>query len=228
MAVNPRPVGGVSSGRMREDLAREDLAREVLVDQQTADERRLVERVRQGDGDALATLFEPYEEMLRRHLGRLLRDGEAAEDVLQEVMLRVWTHAGQWRGEGAFGAWLVRLATHRALNHLRSVKRRRAEPLEGDGEGPAPGWMVDAASLGADQLLEEAERRRLLRGCIDELTEDKREVLRLVYDAHMEVRQVAAELEIPEGTVKSRLFHARRQVAGKWRNIAAEWENEDG
>ena len=78
--MNPRPVGGVSSGRMREDLAREDLAREVLVDQQTADERRLVERVRQGDGDALATLFEPYEEMLRRHLGRLLRDGEAAEE----------------------------------------------------------------------------------------------------------------------------------------------------
>ena len=61
--------------------------------------------------------------------------------------------------------------------------------------------------------------------CVEQLSEDKREVLRMVYDAEMEVREVAAELAIPEGTVKSRLYHARREVATRWRVIKREWED---
>jgi RNA polymerase sigma factor (sigma-70 family) len=68
-------------------------------------------------------------------------------------------------------------------------------------------------------LLEQAEQQRLLRGCIATLPEEKREVLRLVYDAQMEVREVAAELSIPEGTVKSHLHNARKQLAQQWRQI---------
>ena len=79
--------------------------------------------------------------------------------------------------------------------------------------------MIDEAAIGADEQYETAERRQLLDGLVDELPEDKREVLRLVYDAEMDVRDVADHLGIPEGTVKSRMHHARRRLADQWRDI---------
>ncbi len=192
-------------------------------------DRDLIKGVLERDETAFEALYARYEEQLRRHLRRTVRDGGAAEDLLQEVFLRLWNRAGQWRGEGSLHAWLFRIATNLAFNHVRAVGRRRSQPLdlpgdEADEESAAPGWLVDAAALGADAVLEAEEQRRLLRGCMETLSEDKREVLRLVYDAEMEIRQVASELDIPEGTVKSRLHHARRELARQWRKIERQSE----
>lgn len=189
----------------------------------------LIQGIIARENGAWDEFYARYGKKLRRHLLRAVRDEAAAEDLLQEVLLRVWKSAAQWRGEGSLQGWLYRIATNLALNHIRAVGRRRQLPLElhvgrEDEEGQAPGWMVDEAARGADAVLEQAEQRRLLRGCVEKLSEQKREVLRMVYDAEMEVRQVAAELEIPEGTVKSRLYHARREVAAEWRIIKREWE----
>ena len=60
----------------------------------------------------------------------LVRDEPAAEDLLQETFLRVWTRAGQWNGQGTFKGWLFRIATNLALNHLRTRRRRPEQPLE--------------------------------------------------------------------------------------------------
>ena len=193
-------------------------------------DRDLIQGIIEREDSAWDELYTRYGKKLRRHLLRTVRDEAAAEDLLQEVLLRVWKNAGQWRGEGSLQGWLYRIGTNLALNHIRAVGRRRQTPLElNDGrdedEGRAPGWMVDEAARGADAVLEQAEERRLLRGCVEKLSEEKREVLHMVYDAEMEVRQVAAELEIPEGTVKSRLYHARREVAAEWRTIKREWED---
>jgi len=189
-------------------------------------DRALEDQVLKGDTAAYETLYGRYEGVVRRQLLGTVRDETAAEDLVQEVFLRLWTRAAQWRGEGALGGWLIRAATNLAFNYLRSMQRRRQEPLEGlvdehdpDDTNQTPGWLVDAATLGPDVLLEQAEQQRLLHGCIATLPEEKREVLRLVYDAQMEVREVAAELSIPEGTVKSRLHNARKQLAQQWRQI---------
>ena len=154
----------------------------------------LMVRIRARDADAFETLFARYGETVRGHLRRILRDEAAAEDLVQEAFLRVWTRAGQWNGQGTFRAWLFRIATNLTLNHLRSVRRRREQPLEipperadEEDENPAPSWMVDASSLGPDALLEQAEQYRLLRRFIDELPEEKREVFRMVHDAEMEI-----------------------------------------
>jgi RNA polymerase sigma-70 factor (ECF subfamily) len=79
--------------------------------------------------------------------------------------------------------------------------------------------MVDASSLGPDALAEQAERHGILRRLVDELPERKREALRLVHDAQMEIQQAAEELGVPEGTVKSRLYHARKQLARRWQEV---------
>ena len=77
--------------------------------------------------------------------------------------------------------WLARIATNLALNHLRTAHRRREQPLEipnlDDDESFVPGWCMDAAALGPEALCEQAERRAQLSQLVDELSEEKREVI---------------------------------------------------
>ena len=84
--------------------------------------------------------------------------------------------------------------------------------------------MIDTATLGPDALLEQAERREELRLLIQELPEEKREVLRMVHDSEMDIREVAEALGIPEGTVKSRLHYAAKRLAKSWKNKHPRWE----
>jgi RNA polymerase sigma-70 factor (ECF subfamily) len=90
----------------------------------------LVAHVCERDPGAFEQLSARYREEIYRHVLAILHDGSATEDVVQEVFLRVWMHAEQWRARGSFKAWLLRIATNLALNHLRTVRRRRLQPLE--------------------------------------------------------------------------------------------------
>lgn len=193
----------------------------------------LVRQVQAGDAAAFDALFERYAPRIRPHLVRLVRDDAAADDLLQEVFLRLWTRAEQWEGRGTVSGWLTRVATNLALNHLRSVRRRRSQPLDlpkepedEDDIETAPGWMVDAAALGPDEVLEEAERRDALRRAVYALPEEQRQVLRMVHEAEMDIREVAAQLGIPSGTVKSRLHYAREELARGWEQLAKPTEDE--
>ena len=93
-------------------------------------DRELIEQIRERNTDAFDILFERYRHAIHKRLLRIVRDESAAEDLGQEVFLRLWTCAAQWDGRGELGAWLYRIATNLALNHLRTVHRRRQQPLE--------------------------------------------------------------------------------------------------
>ena len=186
----------------------------------------LIERVLERDGRALEMLFERYGEMIRRHLARMAGDSAVAQDLLQETFLRVWTRAAQWDGRGSFKAWLYRIATNLALNHLRSMRRRKEQPLEIAGEWDSdadeyvsPAWAIDAAAPEPEDVLEMAERHERYRRLVDRLPEEKREVLHLVHEVEMSLQDAADELGIPEGTVKSRLYYAKQRLAQEWRDL---------
>jgi RNA polymerase sigma-70 factor, ECF subfamily len=193
---------------------------------ETPDET-LVERVVAQDVAAFEILHARYEDPLRVHLVRMVRDPHAADDLLQEAFLRLWTRAEQFHGRGSFKAWLLRVGTNLALNSLRSQRRRRESPLEipidlgdpDDDETFVPSWMIDRSSLGPDETRERMEERRRVRDLVDGLPESKREAIRLIYEADMDVRKAAAALAIPEGTVKSRLHHATKTLASKWERM---------
>jgi len=191
----------------------------------------LVRRVRSRDAQAFDALFARHSQAVRSRLVRIVRDEAAAEDLLQEVFLRLWTRSGQWTGGGTVRAWLLGIATNLALNHLRSARRRRHRPLEvrappgEEDEDLLPGWMIDASTLGPDAAAELAERTELFRRFIDGLPEEKREVMRLVQEEQMDIGQIAEQLGIPVGTVKSRLFYARRMLERSWKDIETEWED---
>lgn len=192
----------------------------------------LMARVRDHDTNAFEMLLTRYRESIYGHVLVMLHDSSAAEDIVQEVFLRIWTHAEQWHGHGNFKSWLFRIATNLALNHLRSLRRRRqqpletpADPLDEDDESSVPSWMVDHSLPGPDILLEQGERQQLLQRLVAGLPAEKRTVFHLVYEAEMGTRQIAQTLGIPEGTVKSRLHYATRRLAQQWRDLQHEGED---
>ncbi len=192
----------------------------------------LVARICEHDESAFEALSARYRESIYRHVLSALHDGSAAEDVVQEVFLRVWTHAEQWHGQGSFKAWLFRVATNLALNYLRTPSRRRqqsleapTDPLDENDESSMPSWMVDHSLPAPDVILEHCERNQLLQQLVEGLPTEKRTVFRLVYENEMATRQVAQTLGIPEGTVKSRLHYATRRLAQAWRDLQQDWED---
>jgi RNA polymerase sigma-70 factor (ECF subfamily) len=191
---------------------------------QNLSDPELIVRVLERQEWAFDLLFERYAATIRRHLLHLVREDAAAEDLLQETFLRVWTHAAQWSGQGAFKGWLFRIASNAALNYLRSCRRRPEQPLDSPGDFgeqaqdyDTPAWLVDTASLGPDEAVEQAEKSARLRQIIQDLPEEKREIFRLVHQMEMSLRDAADELGIPEGTAKSRLYYARQAISHQWR-----------
>jgi RNA polymerase sigma factor (sigma-70 family) len=181
-------------------------------------DRRLMGRMADGDAEAFDTLMARHADSLRRRLAAITRDEAAAEDLAQEVFLRLWTRAEQWNGQGSVAAWLGRIATNLALNHLRTRRRHPAHSLDGrlDDEpdrAAEPDWMIDARGLDPVDLLERAEQLDRLRAAVDHLPEAKRAVVRLVHEQELDVREAARQLGIPEGTARSRLHYSIRRLA---------------
>lgn len=186
------------------------------------------------DPAAFETLFSRYSAVVCHHLQRMVRDRAAVEDLVQEVFLRVWQRAEQWQGQGTLHAWLLRIATNLALNHLRAVRRRREQPfdmlsplLTDDAEHTlpsAPRWMIDHAVISPDAAVERAEQRRLVWEWVDALPVEQRTAFRLVHTADMDRRTTAEVLGIPEGTVKSRLHYAIRTLIQRGRDMALDGE----
>ncbi len=194
----------------------------------------LARGVARRDEEAFSRLYDRYQASVTAHLARIVRDSGTADDMTQETFLRIWHRAGQWTGEGSFRSWMLRIATNLAFNHLRSIKRRREQPIvlarpmeeDEEEERTIPSWMIDASTRGPDEVLERAEQRRLLRRFVGGLSEEKQEVFRMVHDEEMQTREVAEKLGIPEGTVKSRVHHARKAIIREWQKLRAEWEDD--
>ncbi len=189
----------------------------------------LMRRIRLRDTEAFEEFASRHRDAARRHIAGIVHDCASAEDILQEALLRVWLRADQWDGSGAPKAWLFRIAANLALNSRRTVGRRHETPLDGpacDAEGASTRRTSERLVLpGPERVLAEREQGRRLRGLIDSLPEPKRDVARLAWEEEMELRLVAERLDIPEGTVKSRLHHARKWLARQWN--ADENEGED-
>lgn len=155
-----------------------------------------------GDADAMRVLYEALSGPLFRAALGALGDRAAAEDALQETMLAIWQGAGAFRGESSARVWAFAILGRRiALEHRR---RGRAPELSDPPE------VADAATADAG---EEELLRRVTRG--------RRELLRMAYVEGLSVREMSGLLGIPEGTVKSRLSHAREEARAA---LAAERE----
>ena len=173
------------------------------------------------DAEAFDALSDLFREPLRRFLSvQTNGDNAAADDLLQETLLRLWMRADSYDGRGPVKAWLFRIAAHLAANHRRSLSRRRETSfsiaLDSDeGDSIAANWEHDSGDYRPDAQAASHDRVLQFRRLMNEMPEETRELLRLVYDEN-NTRDIAAALHLPEGTIKSRLHNARKRAARTW------------
>lgn len=171
--------------------------------QATSDDA-LMARIATGDRDAMRALYLRHQVRVHRFVLRLVRNRSVAEDVLSDVFLDVWRQGGSFEGRSAVSTWLLAIARFKALSALR---RRPEEEL--DDEGAAA--VVDPVD-NPEVAVQKKDAGEILRDCLNALTQDHREIIDLVYYHEKSVEEVAQIVGIPEATVKTRMFYARKKL----------------
>jgi RNA polymerase sigma-70 factor (ECF subfamily) len=162
----------------------------------------LLTRVATGDRAAFSALYRAAAPKLLGVILRILNRRDLAEEVLQEVFVRIWDRAGDFDASaGAPLAWLSTIARNRALDSLR---RRRETSIEDE---PAAFEVPDAADDPAVQAERSADLKRLM-GCLEALDEDKRRMVLLAYHQGLSRDELAARFNVPIGTVKTWLHRS--------------------
>ena len=169
------------------------------------DDAELLRRIGQGQESAMAAF---YREHGRVVLGQvLLVTGERvlAEEIVQDTMLAVWRGAGSFRGESSVRSWVIAIARRQTRDRLRGGRLRVVDDA----------FLADQPSSGPGPEVTALDRAELaeVTGAIRELAQSHREVLGLVFGSGLSLPEVAGVLEIPVGTVKSRLSAARTALS---------------
>ncbi len=167
----------------------------------------LVRAMADGDRGALARLYDRHANTLMALGVRVLGDREAAQDLLHDVFLEAWRRAGTYdESRGSVKAWLAMRMRSRALDRIRKRKRTRTVSLERESTLPERKASTPSPDSAPD--------RQRVRRCLAELPENQRAVLQLAYFAGLSSTEIAARLELPIGTVKSRTAAALRRLRG--------------
>ena len=172
--------------------------------QATSDEV-LIQRIAGGDRLAMQVLFARHHVRVYRFVLRLVRNEATAEDLISEVFLDVWRQAGRFEGRSAVSTWLLAIARFKAL----SAMRRRTDAELDDETAEA----IEDTADNPEVAIEKKDKAAVLRKCLDVLSPDHREIIDLVYYHEKSVEEVAEIVGIPEATVKTRMFYARKKLA---------------
>jgi RNA polymerase sigma-70 factor (ECF subfamily) len=166
----------------------------------------LVVRIREGDLDALGELYERYKTLVYRTALAITRDERAAEDILQEAFLRVYTYADGIDETVPLGPWLYRVTVNLSYSWTSRVKRW-LHSIQGTLDR-----LASPAQWHPEAVTEEQEWRQILRQAIDALPSRHRVVIILHYLEGLSLKEIAYVIDVPEGTVKSRLHYAREKL----------------
>jgi len=165
----------------------------------------LVQRVLAGDTEAFATIVDRWKGPLVNLAYRFCRDSGMAEELAQDAFLKIFRALGNWRQQSSFSTWLYTVA----LNHYRSAMRRRPPPTIS---------LEDTSYLAAGDLDQEIDaelRDEAVRRAVATLPPKYRDVIVLFYFHDMDLAQTARTTGLPEGTLKARLFRARKLLRQK-------------
>src|SRR5712692_10581174 len=172
--------------------------------QATSDEV-LIGRIASGDRLAMQVLFARHHLRVYRFVLRLMRDESVAEDLISEVFLDVWRQADRFEGRSAVSTWLLAIARFKALSLLR---RKPDEELDEETAG-----AIEDRSDDPEVSIQKKDKSAALRKCLQALSPEHREVIDLVYYHEKSVQEVAEIVGIPEATVKTRMFYARKRLS---------------
>jgi len=172
---------------------------------QTTSDEVLIARIAGGDRLAMQVLFARHQVRVYRFVLRLVRNEATAEDLISEVFLDVWRQAGKFEGRSAVSTWMLGIARFKALSVLR--KRPEEELDEETAE------QIEDQTDDPEVALAKKDKAAVLRQCLGKLSAEHREVVDLVYYHEKSVEEVAGIVGIPEATVKTRMFYARKKLS---------------
>ncbi|MEV0613481.1 RNA polymerase sigma factor [Nonomuraea sp. NPDC050404] len=170
-----------------------------------ADDEQALRGTEQGDRSALVTLYNRHAPALLAHLTLVTGDRGLAEEVLQDTMLAIWRNAGSFKNQSSVRSWIFSIARRQARDRLR---RRRPKVVSQELLSEHP-----AAEPGPEDIVFDRAKAAMVAREIKRLSVVHREVLNLTFGTGLSLAETAAVLDVPIGTVKSRLSAARAALA---------------
>ncbi|EMY69582.1 sigma-70 family RNA polymerase sigma factor [Leptospira congkakensis] len=167
-------------------------------------EKILLQKIKAGDPTAYMTLVSPFRERLFRKAVSMVKDGDDAEDIVQDALISGYKSIQNFRAEAGVYTWLYRIVVNKSKDLLAKKKRGREKPMDDSGDNQ----FVDSR-VGYEKKLELSEESRYLMDKIALLEDSYKQVLELRYFENLSYNEIAEIMECNVGTVKSRLFKAK-------------------
>ena len=177
----------------------------------------LVRRTQQGDCEAFNLLVKKYQPKVRRLIGRFIADSAEVEDLSQEAFIKAYRAIAQFQGKSAFYTWLYKIAVNTAKNHLITRRKKRHGTIdlplevEKDEKEQAAAFVADFQS--PEDLLISQEIAKTVQKALNKLSDELRLAIELREFEGLAYDEIAKQLNIPIGTVRSRIFRARESIA---------------
>ena len=176
-------------------------------------EAEVIRRVQKGDGNAFEALVTAYEKNVYNLALRMTGNAQDAEDMAQEAFLKAYNSLDSFRGESKFSVWLYRIVSNLCLDFLRRQKRRPASSLSvEDDEGEETQLDIPDVSQSPEELLERRLTREAVRQGLAQLPTEQRQILLLREIQGLSYEEIGQALSLEPGTVKSRIFRARKRL----------------
>ena len=173
----------------------------------TAPDNEFIRRAQAGDGRAFQRLAELHTESLYRSALGMCRDRHNAEDIVQETLIEAWRSLGRFDSRCRFSTWLYGILRHRFLKTCRHRSDGQLASLNGD-----PFETLTQKSLGPESLFQMSEDAERVHRAVAGLPDKHRQVIELRFFADASLDDIAAVLDVPLGTVKSRLHHGLEKL----------------
>lgn len=177
-------------------------------------EATIIKQVLEGDVNAFEGLVKEYEKNVYNLALRMTGDPEDAADMAQDAFIKAYSSLSSFRGDSKFSVWLFRIVSNLCLDFLRSRKRRPTVSLSVENdEGEDMEFEIADESQSPETLLEQKLTREAVRRGLDSLPPEQRQILLLREIQGLSYEEIAQVLELESGTVKSRIFRARKRLS---------------
>ena len=190
-------------------------------------DQQLVERAQRGDKHAFELLVAKYQRRLGRLISRFVRNAAEAEDVTQDAFIKAYRALPAFRGDSAFYTWLYRIGINTAKNHLVARARRAPTSTQFDAEEAEDfedAVLLHEVATPENELMSK-QVVEVVNASLQELPDDLRTALTLREVEGLSYEEIAAVMDCPIGTVRSRIFRAREAIATNLRPLLGTSEN---
>ncbi len=180
------------------------------------DDAQLVQQVLNGNNHAFRFLVSKHQQLVLHVVGRIVQQNDEAEDICQEVFIKVFKTLKKFRGDSKLSTWIATIAYNTAISHIRKRKRRGEVSYSEE-----PNLIMAEKDSGLNQkIVEHEEAKRYLMQLIEALPVNYRTVITLFHLEEFSYKEIEEITGMPEGTIKSYLSRARKLLKGKIEKVA--------